>query len=290
MKIDAHCHTDCSDGNVTIEERIQMIKDAGYGAATITDHDFVSEEMVRRAKKAAGDIPFIPGIEFSLMEAGKTVHLLGYYIDPAHPDLQAQIQKAQDLDKAITTKILEAYRPLGVNFEIDDLLSDSLHTFYSLQFIRRVAREFFDNDGSKMMPYFLETLNKLKLSYAEFAPWPVRDAIDLIHKTGGIAVFAHPGGADDPVMQTLGFILADEDLIKKFVDWGVDGIEASHPCHNQKETVFLSTQAAKYGLLETAGSDCHGDDPYLGPKTMGVFTDIPDDLYEQMEKCYHDRH
>jgi predicted metal-dependent phosphoesterase TrpH len=82
LKIDAHCHTDCSDGNVTIEERIQIIKDSGYGAATITDHDFISTEMVERARAAAGELPYITGIEFSLREADQVIHLLGYYIDP----------------------------------------------------------------------------------------------------------------------------------------------------------------------------------------------------------------
>ena len=58
MNIDAHCHTNCSDGNVTIEERIAMIKAAGYQAATITDHDFISGEQVRRATQARYRRPF----------------------------------------------------------------------------------------------------------------------------------------------------------------------------------------------------------------------------------------
>lgn len=290
MKIDAHCHTDCSDGNVTIEERISLIKESGYDAATITDHDFISTEMVERARSAAGDMPFFPGIEFSLQDQGQVIHLLGYYIDPDHTLIQKQIQKAQEVDKGITEKMIAAARFTGITFEIQDLIADSLHTFYSLQFVKKVARELYNNDSQKMLALFYDLLDKLQISYADFAPWSVLEAIDIIRQAGGFAVLAHPGGKDDAVMQALGFCLVNEDQIKKFVEGGLSGIEVSHPSHNQEEKIYYSSLADKYGLIKTAGSDCHGDDPYLGPKTMGVFTDIPDDLYETMEDCHHGKH
>ena len=93
MKIDAHCHTDCSDGNITIEDRISLIKASGFDAATITDHDFVSLEMVERARKAAGVVPFIPGIELTTKHYHKVVHILGYFIDPDFPSLIDHIKK-----------------------------------------------------------------------------------------------------------------------------------------------------------------------------------------------------
>ena len=80
MRIDAHCHTDCSDGNVTIEERIAMIRSSGLDAATITDHDFISKEQVALARRHCQEMPYIPGIELSLRHQNKVVHLLGYFI------------------------------------------------------------------------------------------------------------------------------------------------------------------------------------------------------------------
>lgn len=289
MKIDAHCHTDCSDGNVTIEERIAMIKAAGFQAATITDHDFISGEQVRRATQAAGAMPYIPGIEFSLMHKEQVVHLLGYFVEPYNPALQAHIQNVQQVDRDCTQTLLAAAQKYDLQFELDDLLSSSLHTFYSLQFVKRFARDKFDYNPVSMMAAFHELCAQTGLTYPGFAPWSVRDAIDLIHQAGGIAVAAHPGGSQNPTMQALQFLVHSKKDIQDYVDWGLDGIEVSHPCHTAEEKLFYSGLAQDYGLLSTAGSDCHGDDPFLGQAMMGVFTDIPENLYETMLACYQEK-
>jgi predicted metal-dependent phosphoesterase TrpH len=117
----------------------------------------------------------------------------------------------------------------------------------------------------------------------------VRDAIDLIHQAGGIAVAAHPGGAQSLTMQELKFLIHSEKDIRDYVDWGLDGIEVSHPCHTAEEKQFYSGLAQEYGLLTTAGSDCHGDDPFLGQVMMGVFTDIPENLYDTMLAYYEEK-
>jgi|GEM_PF-1243616 len=286
MRIDAHCHTDCSDGNISIEQRIAFIRKVGFDAATITDHDFISTEQVARAEAAAGELPYIPGIELSLAHKGQVVHMLGYYVEPAFPPLQAHIQRVQEVDKALTAKLLADARSLGITFEIDDLISPSLHTFYSLQFVKRLAREVFDNDSARLMPVFLELMDNNSISYSDFSPWPVRDAIDLIRAAGGFAVLAHPGGREDPAMNALGFLFHSEADVHQYVEWGLDGIEISHPVHTGEEKAFYEGLAEKFSLLTTAGSDCHGDDPFLGPAEMGKFMDIPDDLYDRM-LAYH---
>lgn len=289
MNIDAHCHTNCSDGNVTIEERIDMIKAAGYQAATITDHDFISGEQVRRATQSAGDMPYIPGIEFSLMHKEQVFHLLGYFVEPDNPALQAHIQKVQEVDRDCTQTLLAAAGKYNLEFGIEDLIAPSLHTFYSLQFVKRFARDKFDYNPVSMMAAFHELCAQTGLTYPRFAPWAVRDAIDLIHQAGGIAVAAHPGGSQNPTMQALQFLVHSKKDIQEYVDWGLDGIEVSHPCHAAEEKQFYAGLAQDYGLLSTAGSDCHGDDPFLGQAMMGVFTDIPENLYDAMLACYQEK-
>ena len=37
MKLDAHCHTDCSDGCLSIEDRIKMIREIGFDAGLWDD-------------------------------------------------------------------------------------------------------------------------------------------------------------------------------------------------------------------------------------------------------------
>jgi predicted metal-dependent phosphoesterase TrpH len=291
MKIDAHCHTDCSDGNISIEERIGVIRKCGYDAATITDHDYTSTEQVRRAKAAAGDMPFIPGIELTLSHKGKIVHMLGYYVDPENLTLQQQIARVQNLDQAYTSMLIELFRPEGIRFGLADLVSPSIHTYYSLRFIKRISLELYSYDRKATTTAFLKALKRVGMQYADFSPWPVRKGIELIHGAGGFAVLAHPGGKNEAQMRMLGYLLHDESHIRQYADWGLDGIEVFSPAHTESETLLYDAAAHRFNLLKTAGSDCHGDDAFTGPMQMGIFTDIPHDLYEsmlnyhQVQKC-----
>ena len=278
MVIDAHCHTDCSDGTLSIEERIDLIRRCGFDAATITDHDYISEEQVRRACAAAGDMPFIPGIELTLSH----VHLLGYFIDPSDGELRRHIHRVQNLDQAYTSMLIELFRPRGVCFGLDDLTSSSLHTHYSLRFITRMSGELFSYNRKNTIAIFIRALAIMGMKYADFSPWPVREGIDLIHGAGGYAVLAHPGGENQRVMRELGFLIHDESHIRRYADWGLDGVEIFTPTHSTDEKHVYSRIADRFNLLKTAGSDCHGRHPLIGPPAMGAFTDIPEDLYDRM--------
>ena len=287
--MDAHCHTDCSDGNITIEDRIAMIRDLGYEAATITDHDFISAEQVRRARTAAGDLPYIPAAEFSGAYKKQIVHVLGYFIDENRRELQQHMDKVDAKDRGITERMLLRFHEHGAKFEIQDLVSDSLHTFYSMQFVKRIAVDLYENDPQRTMDAFMKVLGDLGLTYADFTPWPVKDLIEVIHKAGGIAVLAHPGGKNDKAMRELGFYLHDDETIKQYIDWGLDGVETRTPVHSADEVVFYEGIAKRYGLLMTAGSDCHGDDDYLGPALMGKFDDLFEDGYERIFEKWKER-
>lgn len=286
MRIDAHCHTNCSDGNINIEDRIALIRKCGYDAATITDHDFISAEQVSRARAAAGEMPFVPGIELSLQHADQVVHMLGYFINPEYEPLQSYLAKVRQHDRALTLKLLAYFQAQGARFDLQSLQANSLNTFYSLQLVKVAARELYDNNPARTMAAFFDAYAELGISYPDFAPWEVRPAIDLIHAAGGIAVLAHPGGTEDRVMRMLGFLIHDEAIIKQYVDWGLDGVETRTPVHTPAEVEAYEQISQDYSLLTTAGSDCHGDDPYFGAALMGTMPDLPDDLYERMCNCH----
>ena len=73
-----------------------------------------------------------------------------------------------------------------------------------------------------------------------------KEAIDLIHSVNGVAVFAHPG------------LVHRDELIPKFLEMGLDGLEAFHPQQGYYVSNHYIDLAKKYGLLYTGGSDCHG--------------------------------
>jgi predicted metal-dependent phosphoesterase TrpH len=76
--------------------------------------------------------------------------------------------------------------------------------------------------------------------------FPPREAINLIHEAGGVAVLAHP------------MVAGAIDQIEELVGLGIDGIEAMHPDHKHHQAANLKEMAARFHLIWTGGSDFHG--------------------------------
>ena len=72
------------------------------------------------------------------------------------------------------------------------------------------------------------------------------DAIELVHRAGGLAVMAHPG------------LNRTDSIIPALIAAGLDGIECFHTKHSTAMSERYLEIADKYNLLVTGGSDCHG--------------------------------
>jgi predicted metal-dependent phosphoesterase TrpH len=81
----------------------------------------------------------------------------------------------------------------------------------------------------------------------------VAEAIELVHDSGGVAVWAHPFwdlDRDDEVL----------DTIERFAALGVDGVEAFYATHTREQTLLAVRRCAELGLLTTGSADFHGPD------------------------------
>lgn len=290
MIIDAHCHTNCSDGVVNIKERMELIRFCGYKAATITDHDFISSEQIRLAKSYAPDMLFIPGIELTTVHYGKTVHVLGYFVNPDNIDLQRHIKELDERESSIVSKMLDQIRKdYDVDIKEEELLTDSLHSCRYLKLIKVLAKHLNYNKDLQFKAYY-GSLDKMGLSWNSFFDCTVQKAIDLIHGAGGIAVVAHPGFSADPFMEKLGFLDHTEEMFQEYKKMGLDGIETHCPSHKDEQSDLFKTWADKLGFLCTEGSDCHGTDPALGPELMSSFKCQFSNCVEDMIDCYKQRY
>jgi predicted metal-dependent phosphoesterase TrpH len=96
------------------------------------------------------------------------------------------------------------------------------------------------------------------------------EAINLIRQVKGIPVLAHP------------YTLNRDDLIPKFIDEGLLGLEVYYSEHTQSMVNFYLGLAKKYNLLVTGGSDCHG---LAKPETKIGSVKIPYDLVENLKEA-----
>ena len=115
---DLHLHTLASDGRLTPTELVRLAAARGLRTIAVTDHD--TTDGLAEAFDAAKEFPglrVIPGIELSADIPGDEVHVLGYFIDPGDPELQAELRRfrAGRVDRART--MVEKLAQLGVFLE-----------------------------------------------------------------------------------------------------------------------------------------------------------------------------
>lgn len=89
----------------------------------------------------------------------------------------------------------------------------------------------------------------------------------MIHEAGGVAVWAHPP------------LDLFADVLPRFVEWGLDGVECFRPSLTGADSQMLEYTARARGLFPTGGSDWHG--PHRGP--LGDFFVRPADVRELLD-------
>ena len=96
MRIDLHAHTTCSDGTQSPTELVAAARAAALDVVAITDHDTLTGWAEAGAAAIEHGIALVPGVEISCERGGRSVHLLGYLVDPAYDPLAAELAKARD--------------------------------------------------------------------------------------------------------------------------------------------------------------------------------------------------
>jgi hypothetical protein len=259
LKIDLHTHTNYSDGTYSPEELVIKAKKHGLDIISITDHDSING--IKEASECAKDlgIEIINGVEISTDVDDKEVHLLAYFIDIEHEELTKYLSFFRDERLHRAKRIVEKLNKLGLKIKIDDVLDRSNHsaigrphiayTMVDLGLIKNY-QEAFEKYIGDYGPAFER---KIHVS--------VQSALKLINDAGGLSFIAHPG-------------FMKEALLMNLIKAGIDGIECTHPSHNENQVQFYRGIVNQYCLLESGGSDFHGgkklDDENFGKFHVGI--------------------
>ena len=215
----------------------------------VTDHDTTAAiDTVRRLARDR-NIAAVSGIEITSMEAGRDLHVLGYFFDPADAALGTFLATQRRARVTRVETISQRLAALGMPVDIGPLL-DSAHrdparSIGRPQLARAMVdaghvadtREAFDRWLGSGGPAFV----------ARSGPTP-EETIAIIHAAGGLASLAHPG-ADEVTPAGISALSAS----------GLDAIEVFHSDHDAAMTERYAVLARQLGLLMTGGSDFHGD-------------------------------
>lgn len=241
--IDLHLHSTASDGTDPPAAVVRAAHAAGLVALALTDHDTV--DGIAEAQQAARElgIRLVPGVELSAYQGEEEMHLLGLHLDDlAEMDRQLAVFRTARRERA--EEMVRRLNAIGVRITMDDVLAEA-----GVGAIGRphVARALVENGWAMdLRDAFARYLGAGRPGYLDKRRISIAEAVSLVHRCGGIVVFAHPGGD------------GTNECVTELARLGVDGIEVLHPSHNAQDRARLAALATHHGLVPSGGSDAHG--------------------------------
>lgn len=244
MFADLHLHTSFSDGTYSPEELAGHAAAHGLAAVALTDHDTVEGCDRMAAACAVRQLEFIPGAELTAEHEGHELHLLAYFIDPAHPPLLRALERFQVVRQERIREITARLNTLGVPLEAAAVFSLANCSAPGRPHVARALVQ--HGHCGSLDEAFERFLKRHRPAWVPKVRMTAAAAIDLIHAAGGLAVLAHPG------LNRL------DAAIPALVASGLDGLECFHSKHSTTASAHYAEMAADHSLLVTGGSDCHG--------------------------------
>ena len=246
MTSDLHLHSTVSDGLLSPTDLVHQTAAAGVQIMALTDHD--ATNGIAEAEAAAQDHPdltLIPGIELSTDVANGEVHILGYFLNVADPELQRILAGFREDRIGRTRRMLDKLAELGVPLSwerVQEIAGDGTigRPHVAEAMLERgyvdTIREAFDRYLGRSGPAYVER-NKLLPT----------EAIEIIRRFGGVSALAHPREAPDL-----------ETLLPTLTEAGLTGMEVHYGLYPDAERAHFAALADAHHLLALGGSDYHG--------------------------------
>ncbi len=268
--IDLHTHTTASDGRLTPGELVERASAAGVTVLSATDHDTTAAHGAMRLACAAAGIAFVPGIEITAMRDGVDVHVLGYFIDSAAPDLHAFLAEQRTRRAERAREIIARLATLGMPLDAEAVLQPGFADPTIAIGRPWIARALMDHGHvTSVGEAFERWLSRGQPAFVPRAAATPEEVIARIHDAHGLASMAHPG------------IVDRDDWIAPLAAAGLDALEVFHSEHDEEMTARYGALARRMKLGATGGSDFHGDAQH-GPAAPGAVS-LPREEFEQLK-------
>lgn len=253
--IDLHIHSDHSDGLQSPRDAVDQAVKRGLKAMAICDHDTISGHLVAEAYGRRMPIEIISGVELSAAKTDEDLHILGYLFNPGHGRLLETLDTFRRIRIERGRRMVDRLAELGLTMDYDDVLKAAGQAAVGRPHVAEaMVKNGLVDSYSEAFARYLIVGGPAYVPKAKLTP---KEAIDLIHEAGGMAVMAHPG------------LTKCDEMIPELVAWGIDGLELYHPTHDRADRKRYRLLARRYKLVMTGGSDSHN--------RKGRFGDIGDE-------------
>ena len=251
--VDLHAHSTASDGSRLPADVVREAKKAGLAAIALTDHDTIDGIAEAVATGREIGVRVVPGVELSAVEGDIETHILGLHLSETR-EMESRLVALREMRRTRAERMVKRLNELGVRIEFSSVLDQSAGGAIGRPHVARAMIA--EGWAVDFRDAFERYLGNGKPAYVGKERLAIVDAIDLIHRAGGLAILAHPahGGT--------------RDRIAMFAQHGMDGVEVRHPSHSAEDIARLMALVEHFSLVPSGGSDWHGATD--GPRTLGT--------------------
>ncbi len=241
---DLHLHTTYSDGFYSPEQLLKEVSRCQFSTIAITDHDTIEGSDEADGLADQYKIEIIPGVEMTAATGSKEFHILGYCVDKKDDQFLANLAFNTKKRLKRMKRIIEKLNHFGLKLDFEEFKEyagkATLGRLKLAHFLHKKKLV------SSPQEAFEKYIGKKQPGHEKGEYLSASETIQSIRKSGGIAVWAHPG------------LNETKEYFSRMLDWGIQGLEVYYPNHSEEQVANLNYLSQKYGLLVTGGSDCHG--------------------------------
>ncbi len=248
IRLDMHCHSDCSDGSDRPEKLAKLGKNRGLALMALTDHDTVEGVEAFLAVCRRLNVRAVSGIEISA-DYPSTMHILGYCFDVKNQFFRETLENLQRHRDQRNVQILVRFNQMGIPLTMEEVQKEAgAGVVGRPHFAKALIRRGIVHDMATAFQLYLGRGGRVFVKKQCLSP---KASIDLIRQAGGVAALAHP-------IQTSSDMGKLQSILRELKELGLWGLECYSGHHNADQVASYCDLARSLGLEITAGSDYHG--------------------------------
>jgi len=183
---DLHLHTTFSDGKLAPYQLTELLKQNGVLHCAITDHDSIG---AAEEKNISDGMDCIYGVEFSCRYNEISVHVLGYI--KSYEFVKPYLKERNEDRLRRAKEMVEKLNLSGVHITFEDVLKEAgnAEAVGRPHIARQIIKQGF---AQSIEEVFYKYIGDGAACYVPKFAFKISDTVELIHKSKGLAVIAHP--------------------------------------------------------------------------------------------------
>lgn len=273
---DLHTHSHYSDGTFAPGEIIAEAAKLGLSAVALTDHNTVAglPEFLAAARGSA--VRAVPGVEISTEYGETELHIVGLFLPPDCFGAVTSFLDGFNQKKAESNRqLIHALNRAGYDLNYEEICRSHPEGTVNRATIAAALLE--KGYVSSINDAFRGLLSKKSGFYVPPERLASFDAIAFLHSLGAVPVLAHP-------FLNLKTETALRSFLTEAILHGLAAMETIYSSFTPGQTCLARQLVREFGILESGGSDFHGDTkPHIRLGTGTGNLAVPSDFATSME-------